>query len=114
MSASAPDVVLLLSTFADADTARNVVRTLVGERLVACGNIIPGVESIYTWKGQVEESREVIVFFKTLATRAVEAEARLRALHPYETPEILRLEVDGGLPQYLYWIGESCAPPHVD
>lgn len=98
------EVVLLLSNFPDADAARKAVRTLVEERLIACGNLIPGVESIYEWKGTIETSAEVMVILKTIAARADEAQTRLRALHPYEVPEILRLPVTGGWPGYLAWV----------
>jgi len=104
------DVVILLSNFPDAETAQKAVRTLVEERLVACGNIIPGVESIYEWKGKMETSAEVTVLFKTVASRAEEAQVRLRALHPYEVPEILRIPIAGGWPDYLAWVGERCRP----
>ena len=105
------DVVVLLSNFPDADSARAAVRALVEERLAACGNIIPGVESIYEWKGAIETSAEVTVILKTVASRADEAQARLRSLHPYEVPEILRLPVTGGWPDYLVWVAGNCRPP---
>ncbi len=100
-------LVILLSTFPEIEAARLAVRTLVEERLVACGNIVPGVESIYRWQGALETSAEVMVFFKTTTNSAAVAQARLRELHPYEVPEILRLPVDGGWPPYLEWVRES-------
>ena len=103
------EVVILLSNFSDADTARKAVRALVEERLIACGNIIPGVESIYEWKGKLETSAEVTVLCKTIASRADEAQARLRALHPYEVPEILRVPVAAGWPDYLAWVAGQCS-----
>lgn len=104
------DVFILLSNFPGADTARKAVRLLVEERLIACGNLIPGVESVYEWKGVVETAKEVTVIAKTTAGRADEAMARLRALHPYELPEILLLPVTTGLPAYLEWIAAQCSP----
>jgi len=104
------DVVILLSNFPDADSARAAVRALVEEHLAACGNIIPGVESIYEWKGAIETSAEVTVILKTVAARAEEAQTRLRSLHPYEVPEILRLPVAGGWPDYLAWVAGNCRP----
>ena len=106
----ADGVTLLLSNFPDADTARKAVRALVEERLIACGNLIPGVESIYEWKGALETSAEVMTVCKTTASRANAAQARLRALHPYEVPEILQLPVSGGWPDYLAWVAAQCAP----
>jgi len=98
------EVIILLSNFPDADAARKAVRTLVEERLIACGNIIPSVESIYEWKGAIEVSAEVMVVCKTSTAVADVAQARLRALHPYEVPEIIHVPVAGGLPQYLEWV----------
>ncbi len=100
-------VVLLLTTFPDIAVARQAVRKLVEERLVACGSIMPGVESIYRWQGSVETSAEVMVFFKTTTDCADAAQARLRDLHPYEVPEILHLPVDGGWPPYLDWVRDE-------
>lgn len=99
--------VVLLSTFPDHAAARTAVRALVEERLVACGNIVTGVESIYRWQGAIETAEEVMVIFKTTADSAEAAQARLRELHPYDVPEILRLPVDGGWPPYLDWVREQ-------
>ena len=102
------EVVILLSNFPDAAVARNAVRTLVEERLIACGNIIPGIESIYEWKGTLETSAEVMVVCKTTLSSAPDAMARLRALHPYEVPEILQIPVSAGWPDYLAWAAAQC------
>src|SRR4051794_15746297 len=104
------DVFILLSNFPGADTARKAVQILVEERLIACGNLIPGVESIYEWKGTIETAHEVTVIAKTVASRADEAVARLRALHPYELPEILLVPITAGWPAYLEWVGAQCEP----
>ena len=107
------EVVILLSNFPDADAARKAVRTLVEERLIACGNIIPGVESIYEWKGAIEVSAEVMVICKTTSATADIAQARLRALHPYEVPEIIRVPVAGGWPDYMGWVASQVSSaPH--
>ncbi|MEO6742735.1 MAG: divalent-cation tolerance protein CutA [Chthoniobacteraceae bacterium] len=104
------DVVILLSNFPDAETARKAVHALVEERLIACGNLIPGVESIYEWKGVMETTAEVMVVCKTTASRADDAQVRLRALHPYEVPEILRIPVSAGWPDYLAWVEVQTVP----
>ena len=104
------EVVILLSNFPDAVAARDAVHTLVGERLIACGNIIPGVESIYEWKGKLETSAEVMIVCKTTAHSASAAQTRLRALHPYEVPEILQIPVSAGWPDYLAWVAAQCGP----
>ncbi len=102
------EVLLAYSTFADADTARKVARTLVEERLVACANIVPQVESIYRWKSAVETAAEALVIFKTTHGRYQQFEQRLRELHPYEVPEIIAIQPRDGLFSYMNWVVESC------
>jgi periplasmic divalent cation tolerance protein len=103
-------VLLLFTTFPGIDQARSAVRTLVEERLAACGNIVPGLESIYSWKGNIETSQETLVLLKTRASLYEAAEARLRQLHPYEVPEIIAVPVTAGSQPYLDWVRQSCAP----
>jgi periplasmic divalent cation tolerance protein len=105
----AGQILLAVSTFPDAETARKIVREIIDARLAACGNIVPQIESIYRWQGKVESSGEVLAIFKLGAQRYREFEEKLRALHPYEVPEIISLKIDNGLPEYLSWVGESCA-----
>jgi periplasmic divalent cation tolerance protein len=101
--------VIAFSTFPDVETARKISRELVSGALVACVNIIPAAESIYYWKEKVEMSAESLAIFKLTAARYSEFESRLRALHPYDVPEVVRLDVAGGSADYIRWIGESCS-----
>jgi periplasmic divalent cation tolerance protein len=101
--------VIAFSTFPDAETARKIARELVESALVACANIIPAVESIYYWKEKVETSAESLAVFKLTAACYSDFESRLRALHPYDVPEILRLNIAGGSADYLRWIDETCS-----
>ena len=100
---------LALSTFPDVETARRIANQLVEEKFVACANILPGVESIYRWKGKIETGNETLVFFKLSEDRQSAFQEKLRSLHPYEVPEIIFLRIDNGLPDYLRWIASSCA-----
>ena len=100
-------LLVAFSTFANAETARNVARTLVEERLAACANIVPQIESIYHWQGKLETSAEVFVIFKTTRDRYPAFEQRLRALHSYDVPEIVAIDIAAGLSAYLNWIVES-------
>ena len=102
-------VLLALSAFPDMETANDIARTLVAEKFVACANIIPTVHSIYRWRGKVEAGGEVLVFFKTTLDRQKAFQDKLRSLHPYELPEVIYLKIDKGWPDYLRWVGESCA-----
>lgn len=94
-------------TVPDAGVAEELVRKLVEEGLVACGNILPGVASIYRWEGKVERATEALVVFKTTAAGAARLETRVPELHPYDVPEVLVLPVESGHGAYLEWIGRN-------
>ena len=103
------EILVVLTTWPDIEMARAAAHTLVEEKLAACGNVVPGIESIYRWQGKIETSAEVIVIFKTVAASYARLEARLRELHPYEVPEIIAAPVLAGLPEYLSWVKSSCS-----
>jgi periplasmic divalent cation tolerance protein len=104
-----PDGLLLaLTTIGSREEAESIARTLLDERLVACANLLPGCRSLYLWQGALEEADETLVLFKTTRNRYRAFEERLRALHPYELPEIVALSPDAVLPAYAAWvIGET-------
>ena len=79
--------------------------------LVACGNLIPSVRSIYRWQGKVEDASEVLCVLKTRADRVEELIAELARIHPYDVPEILVLPVVAGAHAYLDWVRGECEPP---
>jgi periplasmic divalent cation tolerance protein len=95
---------LVLTTFANADDAAKAVRTLVDEQVVACGTILPAARSIYRWKDAVEDSEEALVLLKTSVERFPMLEERLRAIHPYETPEIVALDPAAVSRDYADWV----------
>lgn len=105
----ADEVLLVLSNFPDAATARRIGRQLVEDKCAACANLLPAVESIYWWENKIETANETIVLFKTSADRYEALETTLRQLHPYEVPEIIAFRVEQGLPEYLRWVSENCA-----
>ena len=96
-------ILLLLSTCKDLDEAKRIARTLVDTNLASYVNITK-IDSIYRWKGQVEESEEHVIIAKTESSLYGEAEKRIRALHSYELPEVIALSVERGYPPYLDWI----------
>jgi periplasmic divalent cation tolerance protein len=102
-------ILLALSTFPDADTARQISDELVTGRFVACANILPSVESIYRWKDKIESGNETLVFFKLSEDRRSAFQDKLRSLHPYDVPEIVFLPISSGLPEYLRWVTENCS-----
>ena len=101
------DVVLVLSTAPAApgdDTAEQIARALIDERLAACVNIQAPMVSIYRWKGAVERDSERQLVIKTTSSLVPALEQRLRELHPYELPEFIVMPAAGGSEQYLGWV----------
>lgn len=103
------EVLLVLTTFADEESARRICREIVTENLAACANILPAIHSVYRWETKIEEGAETMVFFKTTAARFPELQAKVKSLHSYDVPEIIALKVTAGLPDYLRWVAASCA-----
>ena len=95
---------MVLSTAPDAETAARIGRALVDEGLIACANVVPGIRSIYRWQGRVADDAEVLLVLKTRASRCAAVAARVKALHPYELPEVVALPVVGGNEAYLDWV----------
>jgi periplasmic divalent cation tolerance protein len=104
----AEKILLALSTFPDAETAKKISNQLVAKKLAACANILPSVESIYRWKEKIESGNETLVFFKLSEDGQSAFQEKLRSLHPYEVPEIIFVPVSNGLPEYLGWVVENC------
>lgn len=100
-------VLLVFTNLADIAGARQLGRTLVERRLAACVNILPAVESVYRWRESIEQAAEVTLVIKTTAARYAALEEAIRALHPYELPELIALPVSAGLPAYLDWIAQE-------
>jgi len=100
-------VLLVFCTFPDEESAAGAIRTLVGEKLVACGTILPRARSIYIWEGRLEESVEAMVLFKTAGTSYAKLEKRLLKLHPYKTPEIVAVEAGGVSKAYAAWVAAA-------
>ncbi|HZZ86590.1 MAG TPA: divalent-cation tolerance protein CutA [Anaeromyxobacteraceae bacterium] len=104
------DALAVLVTAPTFDKAAELARTVVEERLAACGNVLPGVRSIYRWEGKVVDEPEVLLVLKTSRELFPRLRDRLLALHPYDVPEVLALPVEEGSAAYLRWIEESLAP----
>lgn len=100
-------VLLVLSTFPDSTAAAEAVRSLVGERLAACGTLLPGARSIYAWKGGIEDAEETVVLLKTTAALYARLEKRLAKIHPYEVPEIIAWEPGAVARPYAAWVEDA-------
>lgn len=103
-------IAVALVTAPSQEVAESLVRTVVEERLAACGNIVPGLVSIYRWQGEVQRDQEVLIVFKTPAGATGRLMERVRQLHPYDVPEVVVLQVADVLPAYAAWVLESGTP----
>ena len=100
-------------TAADADEATRLAEMLVEKRLAACVQILPQMESIYRWKDEIQREKEILLLAKTTEARFDELEAEVRAIHSYETPEIVALSVVAVSNPYLTWLLDSVSSPTV-
>jgi periplasmic divalent cation tolerance protein len=102
---------LVLVTAPDLKTARRLAQAALRQRLAACANLIPGLESHYWWQGKIESSREVLLLFKTRASLLRKLEQLILAQHPYDTPEFLVLQLTAGTERYLAWLQHETELP---
>jgi periplasmic divalent cation tolerance protein len=98
---------IVLSNAGSEDEARMIARYLVEQRLAACVNIVPRIESIYRWQGKVESSREWLLIIKTTVERFPEVRDAIWGLHSYELPECVAVNIEDGSPEYLQWLADS-------
>ncbi len=101
------DALVVLVTTPSPERAAEIARTLVEERLAACGNVVPGLRSIYRWEGKVQDDAEALLVLKTTRARFDALRDRVLALHPYEVPEVIALPVEAGSARYLAWIADE-------
>ena len=100
------DVQVVLCT-CPSDEASSLARAILERRLAACVNVIPGVRSLYWWKGELVEDGESLLVIKATEDRLKMLEAALTELHPYDVPEMLSIGVQAGAEAYLSWVRES-------
>lgn len=107
MNAAPEDAIVVFVTAANNDEALRLAEMLVESHLAACVQIFPGMESIYRWQGKVERQAEVLLIAKTMRSSFEDLERRVRALHSYETPEIVAVSLEAGSGPYLEWLRGS-------
>jgi periplasmic divalent cation tolerance protein len=101
------EVLVVFITTAGREEAARLADMLVGSRLAACVQILPEIESVYRWKGKVQREAEVLLLAKTTKDRFDELERQIRAIHSYETPEILAVSAAAISEPYRKWLEES-------
>jgi len=111
MTTTTTTAVVVLVTAPSAAAAASLARTLVEEGLAACGNVVPGIRSIYRWAGEIHDDAEALLVLKTERRLVGALESRLPEIHPYQVPELLVLPVEDGLGPYLAWLRASVRPP---
>ena len=104
---SISDAIVVFITAPTRDEARSLADKLVETKLAACVQILPEMESVYRWQGKVERQPEYLLLAKTTADRFAELETEVRAMHSYDTPEIVSFPLTESSPDYLRWLQES-------
>jgi periplasmic divalent cation tolerance protein len=104
------DQIVILSTCASEQEARNIALLLLDQGLAACVNVIPGCHSYYHWKGKVERGSECLLQIKSSRSLFAEVAAALEAAHSYEVPEVIALPIVDGSTNYLNWLRSNLRP----
>lgn len=105
--ASSKSFSIVLVTAPDLKTARALARTALEQRLIACANLIPKLESHYWWQGKIETGAEILILLKTTKSKLAALEKLIVAEHPYDTPEFLVIPINHGNQRYLDWLAKS-------
>jgi len=101
--------IVVLVTAKDKKEAVKISRGLLEAKLIACANIIDGIQSLFWWQGKIDSSREVLLVLKSKKVLFKKIVAKVRELHSYQTPEIIALPIVNGSDDYLDWVNSSCA-----
>ena len=104
------DPIVVFLTAPSGEEATRLADLLIGAHLAACVQILPEMESVYRWEGQIERQSEILLIVKTTRGKFADLEREVRALHSYETPEIVAVPIITGSQPYLDWLGESVKP----
>ena len=107
---SGDDPIIVFMTAASGEEATRLADLLIGAHLAACVQILPEMESVYRWEGKVERQSEILLLAKTTAAKFADLEREVRALHSYETPEIVAVPIVAGSTPYLKWLSENLQP----
>jgi periplasmic divalent cation tolerance protein len=109
MSNNSAEPIVVLMTAANREEATRIADMLVSERLAACVQVLPEIQSVYRWQGEVAREAEVLLLAKTTVDRFDELDQAVREIHSYQTPEIIALPVTAVSEPYLEWLQEEVA-----
>ncbi len=98
---------VVICTCPDKEIAATIAENIIAQRLAACVNILPMVQSIYQWQGSIESAEESLLLIKTHKDKFLSLQDTITTMHPYEVPEIISLDIKQGLPAYLQWLSTS-------
>ena len=101
------EAIIVLMTASNGEEAARLADMLVGAHLAACVQILPEMESVYRWQGKIERAPEILLIAKTTSSQFEELEREVRALHSYDTPEIIAVPVVAGSAAYLEWLRQA-------
>lgn len=107
MKKSPRQVLVVLVTTATQGEAIKIARAMVSAKLAACANIIPAIQSVYRWKGKIVKEQEVLITLKSTKSQYQALEKAIKAMHSYETPEIIALPVSEGFSSYIAWVNDE-------
>ena len=107
---SGEDAIVVFMTAANGEEATRLADLLIGAHLAACVQILPEMESVYRWEGKIERQSEILLLAKTTTAKLADLEREVRALHSYETPEIIAVPIVAGSSPYLAWLFDSLNP----
>lgn len=101
------EYIIVLCTTNSKDSAKQIAKILVSGKFAACVNLVDKIDSIYSWKGEIVEDSEVLMIIKTQKVLFEKLKNKIEEIHPYETPEIISLDISEGSKPYLDWISEN-------
>jgi periplasmic divalent cation tolerance protein len=104
------EAIVVMMTAANGAEASELAEKLVGAQLAACVQILPPISSVFRWKGTIQWQKEILLIAKTEQSKFEEVVREVRALHSYETPEIIALPITAGFAPYLEWLSASLSP----
>jgi len=100
--------IVILITTKDKKEANKIAQGLLQDKLIACANIIGGIQSLFWWQGKIDSSKEILLVLKSKKSLFKKIFAKVKSLHSYQNPEIIAMPIVDGSKEYLNWIDSSC------